>query len=166
MNDLAADALTATTVEPWSALAAGLVPELRDLVTAGIVVRGGAVAFAKDAPRCAGAPGSFPGLTDWECQVSSFHLDDVVPITVNFTADQEPVISEGDQLIMLLQGIGFGWQIARLARELDTPIPVSCIVSTNSTNGTFRFHRVRDGETWLRRDLDEYRLEKIVVLDS
>ena len=49
------------------------------------------------------------------------------------------MISEDDQVLMLCHGLGFA---------------VRCVVAANSTNGTFRFHRARPGESWLVADLD------------
>jgi hypothetical protein len=76
------------------------------------------------------------------------------------------VISEDDQVLMLRHGLGFALEIVRLVNELAEPVAVRCIVSTNSANGTFRFHRARRGESWLTADLDSYSLEKLVVVDS
>ncbi|ONF73398.1 hypothetical protein [Amycolatopsis keratiniphila] len=45
------------------------------------------------------------------------------------------------------------------------PVPVRCVVGANSTNGTFRFHRARPGESWLHDDLDAYRMEKLITVD-
>jgi hypothetical protein len=39
-------------------------------------------------------------------------------------------------------------------------------VSANTTNGTFRFHRIRSGESWVDPDLDAYLSDKVVVVDS
>jgi hypothetical protein len=39
------------------------------------------------------------------------------------------------------------------------------VVATNRTNGTFRFHRIRAGEDWVLPDLNDYRLEKVAVVE-
>jgi hypothetical protein len=164
MNDLAADLLAAT---PGPPLTVDLAPALRDLVTAGLVVSGnGVVIFARHAPAAANAPGNSGTLTGWEADTNSFHLDETVPVTVDRTGDGEPVISPTDQALMLRHGLGFAWQLARLAAELPEPVDLRCIISANSTNGTFRLHRLRDGEPWISEALDEYRLEEIIVLDA
>lgn len=171
MNDLAADLLAATPGPPPADLAPGLqdlAPALRNLVTAGLVVceGNGVLTFARHAPAAASAPGNSGTLTGWETDTSSFHLDETVPVTVDLTGDGEPVISPADQALMLRHGLGFAWQLARLAAELPEPVDLRCIISANSTNGTFRLHRLRDGEPWLSEDLDGYRLEEIIVLDA
>ena len=143
-----------------------LVPELRGLVAEGVVRRGEALVFARHADRADAAPGNCADLTGWECSVSSFHLDDVVPVQVGLLADGEPVISEDDQLLMLRHGLGFAIEVVRLVRELPEPVAVRCVVGANSTNGTFRFHRARPGESWLNADLDSYLLDKLIVVDS
>jgi hypothetical protein len=59
--------------------------------------------------------------------------------------------------------LAFSLEISRVVRSLSQPIPVRCIVATNETNGTFRFHRIRDGERWERPDLDSYSDKDMVV---
>ncbi|MEO6090209.1 MAG: hypothetical protein ABIQ18_44600, partial [Umezawaea sp.] len=127
----------------------------------GVAQLGEALVFARHADLAPQAD-----LTSWECSVSSFHLDDVVPIQLGRQADGEPVIGEADQVLLLRHGWGFGLEIVRLVRELPGAVAVRCIVSANSTNGTFRFHRARRGESWLGPDLDDYAPEKVIVVDS
>ena len=97
--------------------------------------------------------------------MSSFHLDDVVPVEVGSLED-EPVISEADQVVMLRHGLGFALEVVRLVRALPEPVAVRCIVGANSTNGTFRFHRARRGESWLSSDVDDFLGDKLIVVDS
>jgi len=165
MNDVAVRALGAAGL--GGALSRDLLaPELRELVAEGVVRRGEALVFAMHAGKVDRAPGNFPNLTLWECSVSSFHLDDVVPVAVGRLDDGEPVIGESDQVLMLRHGLGFALEVVRLVNALDDPMPVCCIVGANSTNGTFRFHRARPGEAWLNADLDAYRFEKVIAVDS
>jgi hypothetical protein len=165
MNELAIRALGQaglTTAVPASELA----PALRTLVADGVVRHGAALAFARhvdqvEAPRSGGSD-----LTAWECSTSSFHLDDMVPVHVGSLEDGEPVINEEDQVLMLRHGLGFAVEVVRLVRALPEPVAVRCIVGANSTNGTFRFHRARRGESWLNPDVDAYSLDKLIVVDS
>jgi hypothetical protein len=113
----------------------------------------------------AAPPGDFPDLTGWECFVNSFHLEDVVPVEVVVSDEGEPRISEADQLVLLCHGVAFALQVCRLAAGLQAPMAVRCVVATNSANGTFRFHRVRTGQDWVLPDLNDYRLEKVVVVE-
>jgi hypothetical protein len=71
----------------------------------------------------------------------------VVPVHVGSLEDGEPVISDVDQVLILRHGLGFALEIVRLVRALPEPVAVRCIVGANSTNGTFRFHRARRGES-------------------
>lgn len=125
---------------------------------------------SRDTPVGPTNPGRFGDLTGWECFVSSFHLDDAVQVTIGSTADGEPVISEEDQALMLRHGLGFALEVVRLVNRLDKPVAVRCIISANTTNGKFRFHRARPGESWLTADLDSYArgwpVEKLIVVDS
>ncbi|MEV8443915.1 hypothetical protein AB0425_41630 [Actinosynnema sp. NPDC051121] len=156
MNDLAVEALGGAVP------AAELAPGLRALVAAGLARRGEGLVFAD---RDDAVPRDGADLTGWECSVNAFHLDAVVPVRVGRSADGEPVIGEADQVLMLRHGWGFALEVVRLVRELAGPVPVRCIVGANSTNGTFRFHRVRPGESWLGPDLDAYSSEKLIVVD-
>jgi hypothetical protein len=165
MNDLAIDALG--QLAPTAAVPASeLAPGLRDLVAEGIVWHGAALAFARHADHVEAPRSGVPDLTAWECATSSFHLDDMVPVHVGSLADGEPVINEADQLLMVHHGLGFAFEVVRLVRALPEPVAVRCIVGANSTNGTFRFHRARRGGTWLNPDIDDYLLDKLIVVDS
>ncbi|GAA2778115.1 hypothetical protein [Crossiella cryophila] len=157
-NEVAAGVLDLRAAIPPTDLA----PELRDLVTEGVLLRGGALVFARHADQADRTPGFAEDPICWECSMSSFHLDDVLPVHLG-QLPGEPVISEPDQLLMLRHGLGFALEIARLVSAL--PAAVCCIVSANSTNGTFRFHQARQGESWLSPDLDAYRLEKLIVVE-
>lgn len=162
MNELAVAALG--QAGPGAAVpAAELAPRLRELVAEGVVRHGAALVFARHADQVE-APHS--DLTGWECATSSFHLDDVVPVHVGSLEGGEPVISEADQVVMLRHGLGFALEVARLVRALPDPVAVRCIVGANSTNGTFRFHRARQGESWLSPDVDAYSLDKLILVDS
>jgi len=165
MNEVAVRALgpagSTAAVPP-----AELAPDLRELIREGVVRRGEVLLFAGYSGWAAEPPGTFADLTGWECFVSSFHLDEVVPVEVGSAQDGTPMISEDDQVLMLRHGLGFACEVVRLVRELAEPVAVRCIVGANSTNGTFRFHRVRPGESWLAADLDAYAREKLIAVDS
>jgi|SRR5205814_10196809 len=141
-----------------------LSPGLRRLVAEGIEVRGDVVVWAGKGQSGASPPGIFPDLTGWERSVNGFHLEDEVPVEVATTDDDEPLIAERDQVTLLRQGVALALEVCRLIIELDASIPLRCIVSAGSSNGTFRFHRLRSGEQWMA-DLDRYELEKLVVVE-
>lgn len=165
MNDLAIEAL-GQLAPPTAVPASELPPELRRLVAGGLVRHGAALAFAGHADHVEVPRSGGPDLTAWECATSSFHLDDMVPVHVGSLEDGEPVINEEDQVLMLRHGLGFAVEVVRLVRALPEPVAVRCIVGANSTNGTFRFHRARRGESWLDPDVDAYSLDKLIVVDS
>ena len=143
-----------------------LAPKLRGLIAEGLVRREGVLVFARHADEIGNAPGNSPDLTGWECSVNTVHLDFIVPIAIGSPAAGEPVIDDDAQVHLLRHGLGLAVEIVRLAGELDGPVPVRCIIGANSTSGTFRFHRVRPGETWLVEDLDAYRGEMVAVVES
>jgi hypothetical protein len=138
--------------------------ELRDSLAIGIARRGDVVTWADSTWDPDRAPSGFPDLTYWEVQASSFHLERFTPATVVVT-DHQPWISEADQRVVLLHGIAFAREFVPLVYRLDPPTAVRCIVGVNETNGTFRFHMIRPGESWTVPDLDSYRQDHMVVLD-
>lgn len=165
MNDAAASGLGVLAGQGLVAPSDGITADLQAMVAGGIEVRGDVVVWNDGARWAAPPPGNFPDLTGWECFVNSFHLEDVVPVEVNLSEQGEPSISDADQLVLLRHGVAFALEVCRLAAGLPGPVPVRCVVATNRTNGTFRFHRIRAGEDWVLADLNAYQAEKVVVVD-
>jgi hypothetical protein len=142
MNDKAARLLGALDRSADAQLP-GIVPDgLREWLMQGIARRGEALTWGGPTWDAEGAPASFPDLTGWECQASSFHIEDLTPAEVAVTEGQ-PWISEDGQRVVPLHGIAFAREFACLVYDLDPPVPVRCIVGVNQTSGTFRFHMVR-----------------------
>ncbi|MEV0766379.1 hypothetical protein [Nocardia sp. NPDC050435] len=170
MNDAAADALGAHTARIVAGALDGLLPELRELAQAGVVRCGEVVVFADQVDRASRSLGNFFDLAQWEVDISTFHLDDLVPVAKDVRDELGvPVISEVDQRWMLVQGFMLALHIARCGHVLDDPVELRCIVATNSSSGTFRFHRVRTGEQWHSSDLDGYadaEKEKVIVVET
>jgi hypothetical protein len=165
MNDAAASGLGVLTGGGLPAPTGGMTAGFQAMIADGIEVRGEVVIWKDGAQWAAPPPGNFPDLTGWECFVNSFHLEDVVPVAVVLTDEGEPAISDADQVVLLQHGVAFALEVCRLAAGLENSVPVRCVVATNRTNGTFRFHRIRAGEDWVRSDLNEYQSEKVVVVD-
>jgi hypothetical protein len=164
MNDPAVKLLDAASGLAALEPPGGLAPGLRERLARGIVRKGAVLTWTDSTADAAGAPSFFPDLTVWECSDSSFHLEDFVPVEVGIV-DDAPVISDADQRTLLQHGIAFALRFGRLVCDLDPPAPARCILGVNVTNATFRFHQVRTGEAWNRPDLDDYQMERIVVVD-
>jgi hypothetical protein len=162
MNDAAVDALgLLTSFEmPPGGLAAGL----EDLLRRGVVRRGQVLVWAGSTGDAHGAPSFFHDLTAWECSDSSLHVEDHVAVPVA-TVDHSPVITDEDQATLLRHAVAFALRFRALVCGLEVPSAVRCIIGVNDTNGTFRFHQIRDGEAWNAPDLDSYRRDKMVVID-
>ncbi|MFX0578352.1 hypothetical protein [Nocardia nepalensis] len=152
--------LSVGLIEPPGGLSAGL----REQAARGIVHRGRVVTWADSTGDVDNAPSFFSDLTGWECSDSSLHLEDFVPVDIAIIDDQ-PHIGEDDQRLLLLHGIALARVVGRLVYELDPPAPVRCIIGVNQTNATFRFHRIRVGECWNTPNLDDYRQDKMIVID-
>jgi hypothetical protein len=165
MNDLALEALGAPFGTAAAALDGELAAGLRPWLANGIERRGEVLVWSGSLGDAASAPGKYPDLSGWECDDSSFHLEDFVPVEVKLLYDHVPQIDDADQRVLLRQGIAFAGEFARLVRDLAEQVPVRALVGVGDTSGTFRFHRIRPGESWTAEDLDGYREEKVVVLD-
>jgi len=163
-NDAAAQSLGLPHGLQPAVLAGGITPGLEDLLRSGIVRRGPVLAWADSQASAENAPGRLGDLTGWECAHSSFHLEDLVPVDVAII-DNAPVISEAGQRTLLIQGLNFSLRFASLVHGLPEPGAVRCIIGANETNTTFRFHQIRPGERWNRPDLDDYKLDKMIVID-
>ncbi|GIH05500.1 hypothetical protein Rhe02_35670 [Rhizocola hellebori] len=165
MNDGAAAGLGVLAGAGFAMPSGGLSAGLRAMVVDGIELREQVVVWNGGALWAAPPPGNFGDLTGWECFVNSFHLEDLVPVDVALSEEGEPSIGEVDQVVLLRHGVAFALEICRLVADMEDPIPVRCIVSTNRTNGTFRFHKIRDGQSGVYENLDVYREEKVAVVD-
>jgi len=91
----------------------------------------------------------FPTLTQRECWMNSWHLDDHPDVQVQTDDDGTPHIDLPGQVHMLRQGITLARIVRELIRQLPEPPPTCCITTTNATCGTFKFHQLRPGESLL-----------------
>jgi hypothetical protein len=172
MNDDAADALGLLVGTAAPEAYPELDDQLREMLSRGITRNDDALVFVINdrggAKLTAGSRDAMVRMswntTQYECQASSFHLEDHAPVTVN-VVDNEPHISREDQLLMLKLGLRVAHGVGRLVRSLPDPVPVRCTIGAGSTNGTFRLHQLREGESWLLDDLDLYQEEMLVVVD-
>ncbi|MDA0636715.1 hypothetical protein OUY22_25160 [Nonomuraea sp. MCN248] len=121
----------------------GLAPRLRAFVGQGIVRHGRVLTWARSA-RGAHETAPSHDLTGWECRHSSFHLEDFVPVD-SAVVDDAPVIGEGEQRVLLRQGLAAAMEVARLVRALSPPVPVRCILSANETGGHLQVPRDQGG---------------------
>jgi hypothetical protein len=162
MNDAAVQTLGVLmglgAVEPPG----GLAPGLQEKAARGIVHHGPILTWA-DSSNPENARLFLDDLNRWECDDSSFHLEDFVSVEVAII-DEAPVIAEEDQRALLLHGVAFALEFSKLVYALDSPDPVRCIISAGDTNATFRFHQLRPDQGWYT-DLDRFRQEKMITVD-
>jgi hypothetical protein len=173
MNDQADVALQTGTESLFGGIE--LDANLQRILDAGLTVREGAVLFAafrQTLPVRAGQVAQaiermgWRNLTGYECQHNSFHLEDDVMQQGELNEDGVPRISEADQVTLLRRGLLIARHVCNLARNLPEPVGVRCIIGAGETNGNFRFHQLRDGEYWISYDLDGYKTDKVVLVDS
>jgi hypothetical protein len=111
-----------------------------------------------------------PDLTGREVERNTWHLEDRRDVYVEIDADNVPHIGAKDQVLMLKQGIALSRVVRELAEQqadhLGGHPPICCITAVNETNGTFRFHQLRDGENWLDANLNAYPNELIIAVES
>ena len=94
--------------------------------------------------RCPGLKLSdFPDKTGYECFVNHLHITEYIG------ADNMGI------------AIGVFYAIAKLAVNDKVSMPLAGIIGFDDTDMTIRFHVVRDRESWLCDDLEEYRYEGI-----
>jgi len=173
MNDQADAALQVGTEPLYGEIELGA--DLQRILDPGLTVREGAVLFAgfrETLPVRAGQVAQamermgWRNLTTYECQHNSFYLEDDAMQRGELNEDGVPRISEADQLTLLRRGLFIARHVCNLARNLPDPVPVRCIISANETTGNFRFHQLRDGEGWVSGDLDGYKIDKVILVDS
>ena len=142
-----------------------LAPRLRESLAEGLVWDDGAVRYGVLPQE---SRTGYDDLTWWEFYATKMHLEDYVPVHVGGLVDGcgTPVIGEADQLKLLRQGFGYALEIIRMARALQPVPPFRCVVGVNESCGTCRFHVGRPGEHSLADDLDEFKDDKMIVIDS
>lgn len=165
MNDAAAYGLGVLDGAGVAPPVEGISERLKEMLAEGVELRDDAVLWRGGAWWAALSPGDFPDLTGWECFINSFHLHEVVPVERQFAGNGDSWFSDEDQVVLLRHGVAFALEICRMVAGLDPRIALRCVVAATRTNGTFRFHRVREGESWASTDLNDYRSEKVVVVD-
>lgn len=112
------------------------------------------------------AKGATQDRTGREVERNAWHLEDHPDVYVEVDDDNAPHIGAKDQVLMLKQGIALARIVRDLAEQLPDNPPTFCITAVNESNGTFRFHELRDGENWLDNNLNAYPNELIIAIES
>lgn len=135
---------------------ASLDARLLELVGRGVVERDGCWLLAETSESGTSTPrAAFPDSTGYEAFMNHIHIEDVLEL--------EP---ERDQGWLLRQGVMY----ARVLRDLLAPLGVFRIVVAAQMGASggcgVRFYRRRRGEVWLTDDLEQYREDAILVIDT
>lgn len=125
-----------------------LQPPLASLLAAGIVEQDSCLLLAALVNINTNATKhSFPDLTGYECFLNHLHVSDYV-----------------DSGEVLIQGLKFGFQLAKQLRPFSSSSTVILSADPASEDVVIRFHKNRPGEQWLSDDLDQYSEEALMVL--
>jgi hypothetical protein len=92
-------------------------------------------------------------MTGYECAVNAIHLEDYL---------EKGMAREAPALAATAARCA-DWLMERLRRFSSEPFRV--IVSVQGRNCTLRFHKLRDGESWLADDLEGY-AESVATYDT
>jgi len=93
----------------------------------------------------------FQDNTGWECFVNKTHIEDW--LDDEDLEKQEELLA---QSFLLAEGIA----------NLAPGVPLRFIISIDEMGCTFRFHRVRNDESWLSDDLESYKEQGVLTWDS
>ena len=153
MNRRMAELLTSRVVE--SAKKVELHRDLAKIIEEGFSKVDGVVVFKATHRLAASADiDSFPDLTGYECFANHLHIEDY--LTDGHNVDQEE---------KLLQGVGFCFCLESALKKFSID-NFRIIISFDGDSCNVRFHKVRPGETWLVDDLESYKEEALVVLNT
>jgi hypothetical protein len=154
MNDAAASALQPLLLpSPVPRLSQAL----KDKFAGGLTYNEGAWVLGDHVGQWVGMPDSasaaiakmgWRDLSGYEWFVNAFHLEDYAPVQVA-SLDDQPRISQKDQVGLLRLGLVVADSVFDLIRALPAPVPVRCVIGANDTCVVFRFHRIRSGDEWI-----------------
>jgi hypothetical protein len=150
MNCRMADALKDSPNTPETV---ALPAQLQELLDEGFCEMDDCVFFARFANRVKTASQSdFPDRTGYECFVNHVHVDDYLEAG----AASAPLLAT--------IGVAFARRLAEMLSARNGGFVV--IVGSDDLSSSVRFHRARNGESWLSDDLESYRDEAIAVLET
>ncbi|MDB4971529.1 MAG: hypothetical protein JWN44_7218, partial [Myxococcales bacterium] len=125
-------------------------PDLARLVDEGFETMDGCVVFRRLAKRMSTTKSSdFPDRTGRECFVNHLHVEDYT--------------TAKDALELAATGFAFAKRLEEALRSRGEHFII--IVSSDAESCSVRFHKARDGESWLADDLDGYGDEALLVLE-
>jgi hypothetical protein len=128
---------------------ATLPPELAVILSSGVEVKDGCtITRAHPVLPFSALRHSVEDLTGYECFANHFHFTQPSPATG------------------LCQAQEFCKRMALILREMNPAASFRFIVSNSGNEWTVRFHMLRPQESWVSSDLDGYRSEAVLVMDS
>lgn len=91
---------------------------------------------------------NFPDLTGYECFINCLHIDDYVGQDYLFWS------------LKFMDVVLNSW------RAMNKEHKLRAIVSTDDLGAVIRFHVLRENENWLSDDLESYKEEAVLFMDS
>jgi len=144
MNQVMRDALDRYKIQDISELELENVNIFQEIISLGFSVDRGCVLLKKNLGRCKGVEiESFPDLTGYECYINKINVDDFLA-----SSDPKDLLRTSLFVTRLLDS-----ELAKLGVKIQIILGLQVDdVSTSSV----RFHRVRDNESWLNANLENY----------
>jgi len=99
----------------------------------------------------------FPDRTGFECFVNHIHVEDYL--------DQNDGTNPTSNL-QLASCIRFAMKLKERLGEYQSKGRFRVIITSDDETCTVRFHKIRENETWLSEDLEQYREEAVGVIET
>lgn len=99
----------------------------------------------------------FPDRTGFECFVNHIHVEDYL----DRNGGTDPTSN-----LQLASGIRFARELKEKLDEYRSQGRFRIIVTSDDETCIVRFHKVRENETWLSEDLEQYREEAVCVMET
>jgi hypothetical protein len=163
MNDAAVEAMAALALT-GEEHPEKLVSNLQRTVERGIERRDQVLTWAGSRADSARATEHSGCLTGWETGHNWVPLEGFIGVHSNALYGLDK-LTEAQERLLLRHGFDFLVKFSALARALDPPVPIRCILAGSEDSVTFRFHQIRPAENWDPDGPWSFRPEKLIVAD-
>lgn len=150
--ELKSNSLMSKLLAQWPHRDLHLNERLSRYLAGGVVERNGFVLLKTEMDSAGNySPPAHFDETGYECLVNHIHID---PKNPHDTSQLDQGFTFANRLAELLQGSGY-----------QGPFRIILSYGLDDKVCTVRFHRMREGQSWLHESLEAYKREAILVLD-